>query len=389
MKRKVKRIISTVLFCSMFFSVSINSNAYVTCNDVTITKDTDNNGNTIYTNKANGRVYTVNADGTTSGNKDYKIRSTPILSSENVEIGKYKEISVELPYGQTSISKLKVKKGKNIISAKICKKAVTRGLKLNAAKDESGEYYYLDRVTGERIYTGGKPYIYVDYADYSIRVFGKKSGKAVIQFQTNDSNGNKVETKKITANVTNNADVMQEATFAGKSLLYDYSKSGNNKKYLYYNGSSDGAQTTNKKSGKLKIKLNKNYKIKAIYLRKKNEYETNQYDSNSIYYGYYTQNKQLAVDLNGDGDCNDIIDGIEETSGSEYSYERVRNGQKIKLSSVPSVYDNTDQTRKDNGERLVVKNTSSEAVTQIIVIYQDKRTGAYYNWKKAIIKKVK
>ena len=80
-------------------------------NQVTITKDTDNNGNTTYTNKANGKTYTVYANGTTVGDDTYNIKSKEALKKETVELDNYKEISICLPYGQSSISKLKIKKG--------------------------------------------------------------------------------------------------------------------------------------------------------------------------------------------------------------------------------------------------------------------------------------
>ncbi len=107
MSKKIIAVIAALVLCLTNTNI-INARAGITYNSTTITTDTDNNGNTTYTNNANGKTFTKYADGTTSGDEDYDIRSDAVMSSYYVGIGDYKEITIYLPDGQDSISNLKV-----------------------------------------------------------------------------------------------------------------------------------------------------------------------------------------------------------------------------------------------------------------------------------------
>ena len=392
MKKFININISMVLFATMLITSNIDTNAFYRANadkeNVNITIDKDNNGNVTYTNKANGKTYTKYSDGSKAGDEDFEIINQYIQKNVTVEEGRYKEIQISLPYGQTSISKLKVKKGKGVISTKISGKKIVRGVPPKTYTEAGGKKYYRDRITGERIYiTGEAPLL--DYADYTIRIYGKKKGNAKLQFNINDINGNVVAKKNIKIRVSDNGNAVVSATFAGKSLIYDYSKNADNKKYIYYNGTTDGAMCTTKAKGKLKIKLNKNYRLKGIYLKKSNEFEDVSYSNTSQYAGTYAKRKKTSLDLNGDGDCNDVIDGIKESLESSYHYEKVNNGKQITLNKVPTNYENENSVNKTNGETTELYYAPRTSKTEIIVIYQEKETGIYYTWSKSILKKIK
>ena len=348
-------------------------------NNAAITKDADNNGNVTYTNKANGKTYTVYADGTTAGDDTYAIMSKEALSRDTVELGHFKDIRICLPYGQSKISNLKVKKGKGVISAKIAKAYVTKSQQINFAKEKDGTYFYRDRLTGQKINTGTQSSMYTDYADYYVRIYGKKLGKAVLEYQVYDSNGSKVARKKIQINVRKNGEAVISATFGGRSLLIDYSQNANNKKYIYYNGTKSGGQYTTKKSGKFKVKLSNDYRLKAIYVQRRYGLEKKPHTEKS-YDGYDTSNIYRALDLNGDGDYNDVIDGISEGKLVAVYYEKIRNGQKIVLNNSQAVLEDEYRDTHDNSNHSLTE-TRNIAGTTIIVLYQDKRTGNYYHWK--------
>ena len=356
-------------------------------NQVTITKDTDNNGNTTYTNKANGKTYTVYANGTTVGDDTYKIKSKEALKKETVELDNYKEISICLPYGQSSISKLKIKKGKGVITAKISRSRVKKGFYLIFEKDTDGSYFYRDRLTGQKINMGTQKGMYVDFADYTVRVYGKKLGKAVLEYQVNDSNGKKVDKKKINITVQRNGSAIQSLTFGGKSLLIDYSKNANNKKYIYYNGTKSGTNFTKMKAGKLKVKLGSDYRLKGIYVLRSNG-ATNVPMNDKRYKGWERKSITKGLDLNGDGDFNDIIDGFEESKSTTIYYEKIRNGQKLVLNSDLLDEQNDYIDTSDNSTNTL-NDTNNVRGTSIYIIYQDKRTGSYYWWRTSISRLVK
>ena len=356
-------------------------------NNATITKDADDNGNVTYTNKANGKTYTIKSDGTRSGDDTYNIKSKDALKKDTVELGHYRVMKISLPYGQSNISKLKIKSGKGVITAKISKEAVVKGQYLYFEKDKDGSYYYRDRLTGQKINMGTTKGMYVDYADYKIRIFGKKLGKAVLEYQINDSSGNKITNNKIAISVKKNGSAITSATFGGKSLLLDYSKNGNNKNYIYNNGTKSGSEFTSKKSGKFKVRLSNDYILKNIYVerihgRKKDQMSEDRYD------GWETEPVSMGLDLNGDGDYNDVIDGFVESKSTTVYYEKIRNGQKLVLNSDPYIEQNDYLDKQDNSRNTLVERENLRD-TRIIVVYQDKRTGSFYWWETTICRLVK
>ncbi|WP_026527712.1 hypothetical protein [Butyrivibrio sp. VCD2006] len=353
--------------------------AYDFYNSPAITKDADDQGNVKYTNKANGKTYTVYADGRTEGDDTYRILSKEALRKETVEIQKYKEISISLPYGQASISNVKVKKGKNVISAKISEAITQKNKYIPYGREADGRTFYRERLTGEKVYVDAQTEMYTDYADYKIRVFGKKLGKAVLEYQVNDSAGNKICTKTIKINVKDNANAVLAASFGGKSLILDYSKNANNKKYIYNNKTKTGGQFTRKKSGKFRVKLAKDFQLKSIYVARYDLDKVEKPLNEKDYQGWDMYSATAPLDLNGDGDCNDVIDGFEEKKESTVRYERIRNGQKIKLTKT-TLKGGNDYIRKYDNSKHTLTESGNVSVTEIIVIYQDKRTGNYYWW---------
>lgn len=352
-------------------------------NSATITKDADNQGNVRYTNKANGKTYTVYADGRTEGDDTYNIKSKEAFKKETVEIGTYKDIRICLPYGQTSISNVKVKKGKGVITAKISEVIREKNVEITLAKEADGSYFYRDRLTGQKINVGTQTEVYGSYADYKVRVYGKKLGKAVLEYQVNDTEGNKVCKKTIKIDVKKNDEAVISATFGGKSLIYDYSKGANNKKYIFYNRSNVRGNETTKKKGRFKVKLSNNYTLKNIYVSRHMGQLYKRPIKDKRYQGWETDRTKMPLDLNGDGDFNDVIDGFEEGKEKVNCYERIRNGQKITLNSDSS-YDANDYIDTRDNSRHSYYELYNECLTTFYVVYQDKRNGSYYLWQRGV-----
>lgn len=385
---KIRKIGALTLIATCFLTATpINPSALAaTYNEATVDIDKDDKGNTTYRNNANGKTYTVHADGTKTGDSDYAIKSLEVYKNETVEVGNYKDIQLYLPYGQTSISNLKIKKGKKVIAAKIVKKVENKNQRILCGLQSDGNYYYRDRVTGNLVSTGLIKSFYTSFTDYTIRIYGKKLGKASFEYTVN---GNTTYDQKINIKVAKTDNPIVSATLGGKSLLLDYSKGANNKKYIYYDGTRMGRNYTTLKGGKLKIKLGSNYKLRAIYLEKNIGYEMKQHGPGEDYTGQTLDPIKRPIDLNGDGDYNDTIDGFSESKASMYYFEKVKNGQKIKLDNQATYKDWFDMTDKTGSGTYSKHEKNDRSRTDIYVVYQDKRDGSVDIWHTSLYRILK
>ena len=139
--------------------------------------------------------------------------------------------------------------------------------------------------------------------------------------------------------------------------------------------------------------MNKYARLKSIYMVTNTPYITKEYDKSYGYTtGYYAQNGTNAVDINGDGDFNDEIDGIKESASSDKVYKKIKNGSKVKLSNVPDSVTNTSITLdREEGlkdYRYLEQNSSNISTTQFIIIMQDKRTGEYLSQTVSIKRRI-
>ncbi|WP_035764796.1 hypothetical protein [Butyrivibrio sp. NC2002] len=307
-----------------------------------------------------------------SGDSDYATNYY-VPKKVNVQLKCYTDVTIPFSYGQVSISKLKVNSGKANITVK--QSGYDKNINdtyetYTENADGTSKRYYTDPATGAKteITDSNKENLY-NWGSATIRVYGKKAGKSVISFQINDANGNKVATKKITVTVKENASAFKNVTFAGKKLIEADGKHT-------YDNINDGYDFTTKKSGKFKVTMNKGFKLKSIYVEKYLGEE--KYASSDSYTS--TRSITTRLDLNGDGDCKDTIDGISESEKSSYSYEKIKNGKKVKLNTVPS-YDYEKLEYKDSkadGTEYTVTNENEYkgnlSSTRFYVVYQDTLT---------------
>ncbi|WP_026525289.1 hypothetical protein [Butyrivibrio sp. MB2005] len=385
---KMKKLLKTVACATLVFTLSMPMTVSANLSSVSVNKDVSNDGTTTYTNRANGKSYVKYADGTSAGDTDFVNLSRIESDKQMIRVGDINEVSIYPSYNQT-ISNVKVISGKKNLTAKISSKNITRNMIINCSQESDGRYYYKDQRTDEKIYTDSKQVV-VTKASYSIRITGKKKGKAKISFQFNDINGNKVQTRTLKVSVVDNAKPVKQVTFGGKNVLVDMT---DNSKYIYAGNSKNGTGYTTKKSGKLKVKMNKYARLKSIYMVTNTPYINKEYDKSYGYTtGYYAQNGTNAVDINGDGDFNDEIDGIKESASSDKVYKKIKNGSKVKLSNVPDSVTNTSITL-DREEGLkdysyLEQNSSNISTTQFIIIMQDKRTGEYLSQTVSIKRRI-
>ncbi|WP_035767389.1 hypothetical protein [Butyrivibrio sp. NC2002] len=303
----------------------------------------------------------------TSGSSDFA-NTYYNYKKVKVQTGRYNYIDVPFSYGQVSVSKVKIKSGKDVATVKVAGYTKNTNVWYEDAND-AGTYYIIDPATGERIKKTADATAADELKDYGavqFRIYGKKAGNAVIQYQINDANGNKVATKKIKVTVGDTG--VKSVKFAGKEIYANVLENAKSDTYF------------NKKSGKLKVTMNKGYALKNIYVITDPGYEDKVVNEDG---DIERSTKTVRLDLNGDGDCLDTIDGISESEKKTEVYTKVKNGKKIKLGSEPylsnyskTFYDRTVDGKDYKGiyENSSVGNVSS---TRILIIYQDKLTKVY------------
>ncbi|WP_026664490.1 hypothetical protein [Butyrivibrio sp. FC2001] len=293
------------------------------------------------------------------------------------------------------VESVKIKSGKDVITIKKC------------GSSEKDAYPTYDENTKQaffRNYDGSRDVVgtYDSWADFykaykslkrtryamEYRIFGKKPGTAKLQYKL----GGKKH--KITITVSDDARAIQSVTYAGKRLdeTRDKDRKGNNGNILEsQTNNKEGINYVTKKSGKISVKLGKDYKfVKAFYVKgtpygtkninidNSDEYRIDKTTGSRI-----RRNPTTGIDLNGDGDTLDQIYGIEEKDFNANTVTFVKNNKKIKLDKIPD-QEKTDITNTSGpvgGTQYtqVRKEESKDnmATTTLYVVYKSKVTKTY------------
>ncbi|MCR5341813.1 MAG: hypothetical protein K6E70_00420 [Butyrivibrio sp.] len=350
----------------------------------------------IYKNKVTGDTYTWKKGEKWDGDAYRKATKSWFGNPKKVQVGVKGAFKFQLSAesGQEFDGKLKVKSGKGLVKVKQLGKTESEVLPVY---DSNAKQYYFTKNDGTKEYVGNLTQDQVYAAkrtrySYTYAIYGKKAGSAKLQYKIA---GKKY---KIKVTVTDDSRPFKSITFAGKSYQLDYNTGATNPNY-YAKQSSNKAGNfyTNKKKGKFRVTMNKNYKFVAMYVLKDTDYETTNYtyDKNG-YDGSSIDRKAVnGIDLNNDGDFEDEIDGITEKSYENVSFTKyTKKSPKIKLNtSFEKIDTNTtryDGAGKTNPVKYSQKYTGDVADTTILIVYQNKITKGYglktitINYRKAV-----
>ncbi|WP_026659078.1 hypothetical protein [Butyrivibrio sp. AC2005] len=308
-------------------------------------------------------------------------------------------VYVTLGSGNIKLKKVK-SSNKKVIKAKIVEnEEYTTTQNYTFRKDSKG--YYYESVAGEKVYVSSPTdKVNMSRAKVGIKLYGVKDGKATVSFDIYDINGSKTGKGKITVVSDTNLPI-KDITFGGQSLEQGVKIGETNNNYIYKGKDFNTFYAyTKKKSGKLKVTTSKDYKIERIQVGKLEKYNwnTSQIPGYDSYYNYNTgdrsENNSLKiettkphpVDLNGDGDFKDIVNGMDE-SKVEFRFKTVKNGKKIKLSKIPSYttfsaddsesYANNQDLNFSNSYKYNNKKAMAVAPTAIRVTLFNKVTKEY------------
>jgi hypothetical protein len=272
-----------------------------------------------------------------------------------VYTGAYGNIELELDAGNVGISNLKSSK-KKIVQARVVNSEVNKTSDYYTLRKDNKGYYFTSETTGDDVYVPSiDTKVNKSKAKITIRIFGKKAGKSVLSFDIVDVNGAKTGSAKIT--VVSSKDLpIDSITFAGKSLEQTNIIGAADNKYMYKGKDlyTFASSYTTKKSGKLKVTPNKNYKLVKIQVGTLEKYTwnssmdpttygANNYSTADVTKADYTSietTESHPVDLNGDGDFDDVIEGVAENSVT-YRLKTVKNNKKITLGKLPSYTNKT------------------------------------------------
>ena len=339
---------------------------------------------TEYVNASTGKRSTKKSEAYTND----EAAQQKFVSGIRIKNGETTYLAVPLRNGDVNIKNVKSSKKKIVKAKRFTKKDSVNlsndnldfhrydgsGLKSEVVNGKTVYYFYTS--AGEKVVLADdyeKDAKYLTTTDSSATVYIKltpgKTGKSKLSFDIVNDQG--VVTGKVstTVYVMNDITALKTFTFGGKSLLNDYS---NTKNFNYGKRASDTLyNVSTASSGKLVVKANSTYKIVKIEVGKlyTEALSSEDIDSDFNYsYSYSASGKTVyhKVDLNGDGDTDDIVGGISESEVT-YKYSKVRSGKKIKLSTVG--WDQASvrefKARTDSaGKNPTQSNEAGAAVTQ-------------------------
>ncbi|SDB41340.1 hypothetical protein [Butyrivibrio sp. INlla16] len=366
---------------------------------------------TEYKNTITGEM-AYNEDDLSGGNR---LTETPnyIDSKITVHTGDFDDIGILLDGGNVEIRNIK-SSNKKVVQARLGDTWVNKTTKIkDINKDDKGFYYVANNGSGENIYVpSADTKVNASSAIISIRVFGKKVGKAVISFDIYDVNGTKTGSAKVTV-VSTKDKAIESITFAGKSLEQGDTIGKTDNKYIYKGKDINTFyEYTTKKAGKLKVKTGKNYNLVRIQVGVLEKYKWD--SSMDPHYGEdnystadatYSKTKAIEttgahpVDLNGDGDYDDTIDGMRE-SAVMFRYKTVKNNKKITLGKLPDYTNQTDidsetynnaNANQNKSESSIInsQNAANRAPTRIKVTVYNKIDKKYEDYEYEIYKRIK
>lgn len=333
---------------------------------VDVDYSTDDKGVITYKNNANGKTWTSDDEDYL---KEYEGKQVEYKEDTiDIETKAYTEFTIGTKPGEADIDKIKAKSGKGNISFKVVSKSsILRDAKFKdiCSKDDKGNYYYY--------YQGKKINVpeadlekSAGYVSVTLRVYGKKVGKTVLEYKTKDKDGKVVGKNKLTVNVKDDAAAITKITYGGKVLISSTLTEINTNSYdgVYGDGEFgdeprySGTYVT-KKSGKFKATAGKGYKIVAVYARVYNDYELSE---DGEQYNHKKTNNGFAKGTR--------TYGIEGNDNSPYTWTKIKNGGKLTLSKVP-----TEKTPAHTDEYVSSTGyTSNFATTTVKVVYQHKKS---------------
>ncbi len=362
---------------------------------------------TVYKNNITGETSTERSDLT--GTRIYK-GDNEIPEKEMVYKGDYSDIDVYLGSGNVKIKNLKSSNKKVVQATSFVDSSVKTSDCYAIHKDSKGYYYYPDYGQSVKYINNPDAKINRSHAHVIIRVFGKKSGKAVISFDIVNKDGKKTGSAKVTV-VSTTSEPLASVTLGGKSLDQGNTVGSAKSNYIYNNKNLNAFyKYTTMKKGVLKVTPNKDYKLVRIQVGhlEKYKYDTkNEPDYGDKNYSTAdvtkTDRKSVEttryhhVDLNGDGDYDDVVNGIDEDSVL-YRYKTVKNKSKITLSKTPSytktttrnsttyhnsnATENTSTVKYDNNKGYCLTAPTSIRITLYNKIAKQYEDVTYTVWKK-------
>ncbi len=314
--------------------------------------------------------------------------------------GDYTYINLQFERGKCEISNLKSSK-KKVAAVKIqsSNSSKSTGSETNRYYYDTNDnkvYFYYDSASGKYVETTSETYN-SSSGSVAIRIQGKKAGKTKVTFNILDNNGTVVDKASINV-VVKDVQPMKSLTFAGKDLLGTSTIGDAETKRLGSGKNSNlgyDDNTTTKKSGKLKVKMNKNFKLVALYygvLTDATDTSTSTYSTSTYKYSSnnagYSDVETVKADLNGDGDTLDTVNGIEEDNVT-VKYTKIKNNKKIKLGKVGSYYvSSSNYTYGTSSSSYSSSQLVTSAPTYVKVVYYDKVSKQYGTYQTTIYKKI-
>ncbi len=217
-----------------------------------------------------------------------------------------------------------------------------------------GKRYYKDIYGNRKQYNASteqeilKTNKYKAHGSYKIRLYAKKAGKYEFSYDVLDHNGNVITTKTVKIVAKEDNDPIKEATFAGKRFYVSNAGKQKGLRNDLYEGK--GLYNT-KKSGKVRITMNKGYKIKKIEV------------------GY--QHVERSNGSTEDKWSNKFAD---------VAWRTIKNGKKIRLNKEDAYpyfdsYERKANTKAPGGYDIYSdENHGQGSTTYIRVTYYDKKT---------------
>lgn len=322
---------------------------------------------TTYKNKANGKTWTSNSK---QSEIDDALNVAYQPKNIEVEVNSSSTYTISSGYGGYKITDVKIKKGKNVITAKVQGTSSSKDIPYYFCEtDEQGKHYYYDQY-GKKVEVSDEEYAKTTtIGTATVRIFAKKAGTAVIQYKVEDVDGKVIATKSLKVVVKDEILTFKSVSFAGDKISYDPSATQNQKKKLSIGYATDMGYSsagydfvTTKKGGKFKVTPAANYKVTAVWVGTENEWIP---DPDSKY-GSYMQKKSnngIAKDSQ--------VDGIEGNDEATTVWTKKRNGAKITLSK---------NLQKSNykSDYSVSSSERGYTVTEVRVIVQHKKTKQYF-----------
>lgn len=325
-----------------------------------IKENKDASGNIVsYTDITTGKTVTEEADLV-----DYKIPK-----KIQIPVKEWTELTVKVGGGSCEIKKVK-SSSKGTIKAKLSKsyKQYKTDNKEFCEKDKDGRLYYTDPVTQKKVYVANEDAApNASEGTYTIRLYALKEGTSTVSYEVYDNKGAKVKKVKVKVTAKEIAP-FASVTFAGKSLLVDKTKGATNANTIGEDKYVDSYTT--KKSGKVRIKMSKGYKLVKVITGTENDYKIEP-DTDYVAPAYGEKIEQIRADFKSDwGKFSNYYTWTDRGTKKNF---------KLKLSSNPISYEYTKFGRTgDKGYDYTNVNKSQFSYTPIFIYFVDKNTKKLY-----------